>query len=179
MGQFLASSSYAMRLARLWHKQQKRKYTGDPYFIHLAEVAAITSTVFMGQLIQDDAVSVAWLHDAVEDQGVSESQLYDCGFSQNVVSGVLALSDLEEGNRATRKAFQRERLSRSPGWIQTIKCADLLSNLSSIVFHDPQFARVYVKEATALVYVLVLANKELKDLLKQELKDADTVLNSK
>lgn len=172
-------SSYAMRLARLMHLQQKRKYTGEPYFVHLAEVAAITSSIFMGQSIQDDAVSVAWLHDSMEDQGVSFEDFAKYGFNENIVHGVAALSDLELGNRATRKSLARERLWSAPTWVQTIKCADLISNLPSIAKHDPNFAVVYVKEVELLIgNDRFVPDPSLLQMLKSDLLNWDTKYSS-
>jgi guanosine-3',5'-bis(diphosphate) 3'-pyrophosphohydrolase len=119
----------AMQFAREAHKDQVRKYTGNPYADHLAEVAGIVATV---ALDTDHAVAVAWLHDCVEDQGIAPQTLVD-EFGMIVTKGVLLLSDLETGNRAERKAASRARLAAAPAWVQTIKCADLISNTSSIV----------------------------------------------
>ncbi len=76
----------------------------------------------------------------------------------------LILSDLEEGNRATRKCLSCERLAAAPGWVQTIKCADLISNTSSIVLHDPDFAKVYSREKRELLAVLTKADRRLWDI---------------
>lgn len=150
----------AMMFAREVHKDQVRKYTGNPYFDHLAEVAGISASI---GLVDGVALSVCWLHDSMEDQGVTMQQLVDV-FGHTVAGGVLLLSDLEKGNRAERKAASRERLSKVPGWIQTIKCADLISNTSSIVKHDPDFAKVYLEEKRLLLEVLTEANHDLRAL---------------
>ena len=154
----------AMMLAMELHKDQKRKYTHEPYWKHLAEVAGIVATVeeFYGQL-GDVAVATAWLHDAVEDQELNPKYLKRY-FGPEIEMGVMLLSDLEEGNRATRKRLSRERLSASPGWVQTIKCADLISNTSSIVMHDPDFAKVYLEEKRLLLDVMSEANPQLRQL---------------
>lgn len=132
----------AMMFAREVHKDQRRKYTNNPYVEHLAEVAGIVSTV---ALDTDHAVAVAWLHDCIEDQGIGAGHLFSM-FGPIVSNAVLLLSDLEQGNRAERKAASRARLAAAPAWVQTIKCADLISNTSSIVMHDPKFAAVYLEE---------------------------------
>ena len=125
----------AMMFARDAHKEQTRKYTGNPYIDHLAEVAGIIATVQSDQVI----LATAWLHDCVEDCGVSLQTIED-EFGLTVALGVSGLSDLESGNRAERKRQSRDRLALCAGWIQSIKCADLISNTSSIVKHDPKFA---------------------------------------
>lgn len=149
----------AMRFARVVHARQVRKYTGNPYVDHLAEVAGIVATVSNEPL----HIAVAWLHDCMEDQGVTGTELTNL-FGHDAAVGVRLLSDMEPGNRATRKQLSRDRLSGAPDWVQTIKCADLISNTSSIVKHDPTFARVYLEEKRALLHVLTKANDQLWEL---------------
>lgn len=157
----------AMEFARKVHAEQRRKYTNNPYFDHLAEVAGITMTVGFDTFDYIQSVmAVAWLHDCVEDQGVTFTELSE-RFGRAVSDGVLWLSDLEEGNRATRKQLSRERLSRAPGWIQTIKCADLISNTSSIVQYDPKFAVTYLEEKRLLLEVLTKADRRLWNIAKE------------
>lgn len=62
---------------------------------------------------------------------------------------------------ATRKRLSRERLAAAPGWVQTIKCADLISNTSSIVQYDPAFAKVYLEEKRLLLEVMGKADPRL------------------
>lgn len=163
----------AMLFAKEAHKEQKRKYTGQPYFDHLAEVAGIVSSVVTkGQITAggiDTIIAVAFLHDCMEDQDVSWTDL-DSAFGPTVADGVQMLSDLEEGNRATRKALSRERLANAPGWVQTIKCADLISNTSSIVQHDPNFAKVYLEEKRLLLEVLTKADRDLHKMACEMVK---------
>lgn len=165
----------AMKFAREVHANQTRKYTGNPYADHLAEVAGIVATVVNWEQIDPDVmVATAWLHDCMEDQEVTVQQLQDalqgCRLSEidAVTRGVQWLSDLEQGNRAERKAASRERLARAPRWVQTIKCADLISNTSSIVKHDPKFALVYLEEKRLLLDVLTGADRALWSIAKQQ-----------
>ena len=147
----------AMVFAMDAHKDQRRKYTGNPYFEHLAEVAGIVACVLPAS---EEAIAVSWLHDCVEDCAISVSDLLD-QFSSTVVDGVILLSDMEKGNRAERKAMSRIRLASAPPWVQTIKVADLISNTSSIVQHDPSFAKVYLEEKRMLLDVLTKADSRL------------------
>ena len=66
------------------------------------------------------------------------------------------------------KRLSRERLARAPGWVQTIKCADLISNTSSIVKHDPVFAKTYLEEKRLLLDVLTMADKRLRELARHQ-----------
>lgn len=149
----------AMAFVRDVHATQVRKYTRNPYIDHLAEVAGIVATVNA----DEDAIAAAWLHDCVEDQGVTEQQLLDL-FGSRIAGGVMLLSDLERGNRAARMLASVKRLATAPAWIQSIKCADVISNTSSIVTHDPNFARVYLREKRARLEVLTRADERLHRL---------------
>lgn len=145
----LANTHSALLFAVEAHSKQVRKYTGEPYLAHLAEVAGIAAACAPRNLHRV-MVCVSLLHDCMEDQGVTHDELVE-RFGDVVAGGVRLLSDLEPGNRASRKAAARERLARAPGWVQTIKCADLISNAPSIIKHDPKFAAVYREEARLLL----------------------------
>lgn len=154
----------AMRFAIEKHGEQKRKYIGEPYWKHLAEVAGIVSTV----QVDDYVIATAWLHDVIEDCSVSPLEIEE-KFSKEICEGVVLLSDMENGNRATRKKLSRERLSDAPFWVQNIKVSDLISNTSSIVLHDPEFAKIYLEEKKLLLDVLTKADKKLIDMAKSYL----------
>ena len=122
-----------MEFAREVHNDQTRRCSGNPYVDHLAEAAGITASVLAdGSELQEVMLATAWLHECVEDQGVTKYTLID-QFGEHVADGVMWLSDLEEGNRTNRKALSQRRLMRAPERVQTIKWADLISNTSSIV----------------------------------------------
>lgn len=159
----------AMLFARRVHCAQRRKYTGNPYVDHLAEVAGITMTVgwHTPTVHPDQLMAVCWLHDTIEDQGVTYDELRET-FGETVASGVLLLSDMETGNRADRKRQSRARLASAPGWVQTIKCADLISNTSSIVMHDPKFAVTYLEEKRLLLDVLTKADPRLLQMARHQ-----------
>lgn len=147
----------AMIFAMQVHKNQKRKFTGNPYFNHLSEVAGIVGSVYGPS---DIVQATAWLHDSIEDQGISPYEI-EKRFGKHVRIGVEALSDLETGKREERKRLSRERLAKQPGWIQNIKVADIISNCSSVLMHDPSFATVYLAEKRLLLEVLTKASPEL------------------
>jgi (p)ppGpp synthase/HD superfamily hydrolase len=52
---------------------QKRKYTGEPYIVHPAEVAKIVASV-PGST--PDMVAAAWLHDVVEDTACTYTDIH-------------------------------------------------------------------------------------------------------
>lgn len=146
----------AMQFAMEVHKDQKRKYTMNPYFIHLAEVVGLLAPVRHNAI----SIAVAWLHDCVEDCNV-EIDLLKEKFGKNVAEGVFLLSDLEKGNRKLRKELSRKRLADAPDWVQDIKVCDMISNTSSIVQHDPKFAKIYLEEKKLMIEVLTKADIRL------------------
>lgn len=154
----------AMMFAREVHKHQVRKYTGNPYIEHLAEVAAIAASVCRINI--DITMAVAWLHDCIEDQGVTPRVIED-QFGLRIADAVGFLSDMETGNRAERKAASRKRLAGAMPWIQTIKVADLISNTKSIVQHDPKFAVTYLEEKRLLLDVLIHADPGLLAIARE------------
>lgn len=143
----------AKQFAEKIHAKQVRRYTNEPYCNHLAEVASLTRE-FGGD---ETSQAAAWVHDSREDQGVTKAEIEHL-LGREVADMVEALSDLEEGNRATRKALSRMRLSKASAEVQTIKIADIISNTRMIVKYDPKFARVYLREKKELLAVLTKAN---------------------
>jgi GTP diphosphokinase / guanosine-3',5'-bis(diphosphate) 3'-diphosphatase len=158
----------AMVLARRLHSHQARKYTGNPYIEHLGEVAGIAASVAdQYPDVRREMVAIAWLHDAVEDQGLTHDELLR-RFGSVVADGVLKLSDLEEGNRAHRKAASRLRLAAAPDYIQSIKCGDVISNTGSIEIHATDFATQYLGEKRLLLGVLAKAHPGLLAVARQQ-----------
>ena len=141
------------------HGDQKRKYTGEPYWKHLIEVAGIVATVDSDPLPN----AIALGHDLLEDTEVEFEEIAAL-FGSDVADGIKWLTDTTDGNRARRKAQDRLRLSAAPGGIQTIKVADMISNTSTIVQHDPNFAKVYIREKIAMLNVLHSADRGLRNL---------------
>jgi (p)ppGpp synthase/HD superfamily hydrolase len=131
---------------------QLRKYTNEPYIVHPADVVSIVKTVEH----TDEMLAAAWLHDVVEDTGVT-LETVRAEFGDEVATLVGWLTDVsrpEQGNRATRKAIDRAHSAAAPARAQTIKYADLISNTRSIMEHDEKFARTYLEEKRLLLAVM-------------------------
>ena len=138
---------------------QVRKYTFEPYIVHPTEVASIVATVPH----TNEMLAAAYLHDTVEDTGVSIVDI-QVEFGNEVASLVSWLTDVskpEQGNRAVRKAIDREHTAMAPAAAQTVKLADLIANSRSILAHDPAFARVYLEEKRMLLEVLTRGDATL------------------
>ncbi len=132
---------------------QKRKYTGEPYIVHPAEVAKIVAGV-PGST--PDMVAAAWLHDVVEDTGCTYTDIH-MAFGADIAALVGWLTDVskpEDGPRWYRKKMDREHTAEAPAEAQTVKLADLISNSRSIMEHDPKFAKTYLEEKRLLLTVM-------------------------
>lgn len=153
--------AHALECARNYHLGQVRKYTNEPYISHPIHVVCLYAQYVGFDVL---AVTVLLLHDVVEDCGASLAAL-SILFGIEVADGVAFLTESKMGNRATRKARQREKLSKAPAYIQTGKVCDLLSNVPSIKENDPSFYKTYRLEAISLLDALTLANPDaVRDL---------------
>lgn len=141
---------------------QKRKYTDEPYIVHPIEVAHLVET----HDGTDEMVAAGFLHDVCEDTGVTIELIHQ-EFGAEVAELVGWLTDIstpEMGNRATRKAIDRDHSANSPAAAQTVKLADLISNSRSILEYDRHFAKVYIREKKLLLEVLTKGDPRLRKM---------------
>ena len=147
----------AIIFAATAHAGQKRKYTNDPYVVHTIEVMQILNEISA----PIEVLIAALLHDVLEDT-IVRAPAIKRRFGEQVLQLVIEMTEVPvEGNRKIRKAAEVERLRGVSNWGKTIKCADLISNTSSIVQYDPGFARVYLDEKEALLPALEGADERL------------------
>ena len=166
--------SLAMQIAAMLHSGQVRKYTGEPYVWHCIEVA----NILRGRGYVGDIVCAALLHDVIEDTEMSAREMRAL-FPDSIVSLVLEVTDISttlDGNREKRKNIDRDHLSMASAHGQTIKLADLISNTKSIVAHDRNFAKVYLKEKQKLLEVLTKGDKILWSRAQAQLLEAQELI---
>lgn len=166
------AKSFAIR----YHGDQKRKYTGEPYWHHLEHVASIVSEYTDDQQM----IAAAWLHDVIEDTECTVDRVMDTfgvAVSQ-LVSGLTDVSTADDGNRATRKALDRIALSAQCRRVHTIKCADLISNTESIVRYDKKFAKVHLGEKRLLLSVLTQAHPDILKRAQQCLEANELLIDA-
>lgn len=131
---------------------QRRRYTGEPYIVHPIAVARLVRSIGG----TNEMIAAALLHDVVEDTPVTLVEI-EREFGGVIASLVEQLTDVsvpEDGNRAIRKEINRQHSARATAEGQTIKLADLIDNSRTIKEHDPEFAKVYMREKRALLEVL-------------------------
>lgn len=146
------------------HSGQVRKYTGEPYAVHPKAVALIVAEV----TADADMICAALLHDVVEDTPVTFTEIFEKfgGRVMQLVSEVTNISKKSDGSRKERKQIDRNFLAKASGDAQTIKLADIMDNIVSIVSHDPKFAKLYLNEKAQLLYVLTKGNMQLQTKAK-------------
>lgn len=133
---------------------QVRKYTGEPYHVHVIAVAELVQSVTS----DEEIIAAAYLHDVLEDVAPSMSRygadVIRQEFGERVLSLVLELTDVytkenfPELNRKQRKALEADRLSRVSYSAKIIKRADLFDNNKSIT--GTSFEKVWLEEKAVL-----------------------------
>lgn len=164
--------SYALAV----HGDQKRKYTGEPYFNHCRNVAAYVSHVTNNS----DIVAAAALHDTIEDTPATFKDIL-AAFGPVIARLVMEVTDVStkaDGNRATRKAIDLAHLAKSSPAGATIKLADLLDNTSSILTYDKNFSKIYIPEKRAALEVLKHGNPDLWGYANQTLQRCESELSA-
>lgn|SRR5574338_111838 len=149
----------ASAFAHQKHKDQQRKYTGEPYFNHCKEVAALVYS--LGG--DEHMIAAAYLHDTVEDCGVTLQEIQE-NFGEDVMNLVSDLTDVSkpsDGNRKIRKKIDRMHTAKASPRAKTIKLADIISNTIDIVEQDPRFAKIYLEEKALLLPHLTEGNNVL------------------
>jgi len=153
------------------HKRidQRRRYTGNPYDVHLRAVAELVASVTE----DPETVAAAWLHDVVEDTPTTFDDIareLNPGIAR-LVAEVTDVSRPSDGNRRVRKAIDRAHLAEASARGMTIKLADLIDNCRDICRNDPRFARIFVAEAAALLEVLGEGDARLMERARRTVED--------
>lgn len=129
----------AAEIATAAHQGQCRR-NGAPYISHPRAVADRVKG-------DDIAEAIAWLHDTLEDTGLTVKELIEAKFPQQVIDAVILLTktdDMDYNQYLLR--LKKDTLAKK------VKIADLLANLSD----DPSDKQI-VKYSKAL---LTLMDKE-------------------
>jgi hypothetical protein len=126
----------------------RRKYTDEPYVTHPLAVADIVRT----RPHTPEMVAAAVLHDTVEDTFATLIEIaYLFGFTvAQLVDGLTDVGFPWKGNRAARKAMDREHTAQARPGAKTVKAADCLHNGRDILANDPHFAVGFFREIKLL-----------------------------
>lgn len=150
----------------------RRKYSNQPYAVHLERVAKTVASV----TDDEEMIAAAWLHDVVEDTPATLDDI-ERNFGSSIASLVRELTDVSkpgDGNRAVRKTIDREHLAQVSDRAQTVKLADLIDNCTDITKHDATFARVFLDEMKALLGVLIKGDEGLMRRAQKTMEQCNT-----
>ena len=156
---------YAMRK----HGSQTRA-SGDPYFSHPLEVAAILT-----ELRLDDAtIAVALLHDTIEDTDATRAEI-DTIFGEEIGKLVEGLTKIKRLDLQTQKAKQAENFRKlllaivDDVRVLLVKLADRLHNMRTLE-HMPEHKRARIAEETMEIYAPLAGRMGMQDM-REELED--------
>jgi RelA/SpoT family (p)ppGpp synthetase len=151
------------------HGSQKRA-SGDPYFSHPLEVAAILTDL----KLDDSSIAVALLHDTIEDTGATRAeidQLFGPAIGR-LVEGVTKLQRLELVSREEQQAENLRKLLLAISEdirVLLVKLADRLHNMRTIQFVREE-KRARIAEETMEIYA-PLAGRMGMQSMREELED--------
>ncbi|HXI07465.1 MAG TPA: bifunctional (p)ppGpp synthetase/guanosine-3',5'-bis(diphosphate) 3'-pyrophosphohydrolase [Bradyrhizobium sp.] len=156
---------YAMKA----HGAQTRA-SGDPYFSHPLEVAAILT----GLKLDDATIVAALLHDTIEDTEATRAEI-DQIFGHEIGALVEGLTKLKRLELVSREAKQAENLRKlllaiaDDVRVLLIKLADRLHNMRTLEFVPPA-SRRRIAEETLDIYAPLAGRMGMQEM-REELED--------
>ena len=156
---------YAMRA----HGEQRRA-SGDPYFSHPLEVAAILTDL----KLDDATIAAALLHDTIEDTEATRAEI-DSLFGHDIGALVEGLTKLKKLDLVTKEAKQAENLRKlllaiaDDVRVLLVKLADRLHNMRTLHFM-PVEARRRAAEETLEIYAPLAGRMGMHEM-REELDD--------
>src|SRR6478752_2306139 len=156
---------YAMKA----HGEQTRA-SGDPYFSHPLEVAAIVTDL----KLDDATIAAALLHDTIEDTETTRAEI-DSLFGHDIGVLVDGLTKLKKLDLVTKEAKQAENLRKlllaiaDDVRVLLVKLADRLHNMRTLS-HMPPEKRVRIAAETLDIYAPLAGRMGMQEL-RDELED--------
>src|SRR5262249_31111563 len=156
---------YAMKA----HGEQRRA-SGDPYFSHPIEVAAILTDL----KLDDATIAAALLHDTIEDTEATRAEI-DSLFGRDIGTLVEGLTKLKKLDLVTKEAKQAENLRKlllaiaDDVRVLLIKLADRLHNMRTLEYMPPE-ARRRAAEETLDIYAPLAGRMGMHEM-REELDD--------
>jgi len=151
------------------HGSQKRA-SGDPYFSHPLEVAAILTDL----KVDDATIVAAMLHDTIEDTAVTREDV-NKAFGEEIGGLVDGLTKLGKLDFVTKHAQQAENFRKlllaiaDDARVLLVKLADRLHNMRTLNFM-PEEKRVRIAQDTLDIYA-PLAGRMGMQSMRTELED--------
>jgi len=151
------------------HGSQKRA-SGDPYFNHPLEVAAILTEL----KLDDASIAVGLLHDTIEDTDATRAEI-DQLFGPEIGAIVDGLTKIERLNLVSREEAQAENLRKlllaisQDVRVLLVKLADRLHNMRTLQYMPPE-KRTRIAQETMDIYAPLAGRMGMQDM-RNELED--------
>jgi len=157
-------------LSKEVHKNQVRKFDGSPYFVHPDAVANIVKEFKKSKHI-NELISAAYLHDSMEDCGISFDYL-QTQFGYMVASIVAEVSNnIEMLKKYGKKYYMSNKVLTLSNYGLVIKLSDRLDNISDLNIVSQEFKDRYIDETEYLIQVL----QDFRNLTHTQLKLIDAI----
>ena len=149
---------------------EQRRASGDPYFSHPIEVAAILTDL----KLDDATIAAALLHDTIEDTAATRAEI-DRLFGPDIGTLVEGLTKLKKLDLVTKEAKQAENLRKlllaiaDDVRVLLVKLADRLHNMRTLDYM-PVEARRRVAEETLEIYAPLAGRMGMQEM-REELDD--------
>lgn len=156
---------YAMKA----HGSQKRA-SGDPYFSHPLEVAAILTEL----RVDDETIAAAMLHDTIEDTETTRTDI-ESRFGPDIATLVEGLTKIKKLDLVSKKAAQAENLRKmllavaEDARVLLVKLADRLHNMRTLHYVPPD-KRARIAEETLEIYAPLAGRIGMQEM-REELED--------
>ncbi|MCA3595233.1 MAG: bifunctional (p)ppGpp synthetase/guanosine-3',5'-bis(diphosphate) 3'-pyrophosphohydrolase [Methylobacterium sp.] len=156
---------YAMKA----HGTQKRA-SGDPYFSHPLEVAAILTEL----RVDDETIAAAMLHDTIEDTETTRTDI-ESRFGADIATLVEGLTKIKKLDLVSKKAAQAENLRKmllavaEDARVLLVKLADRLHNMRTLHYVPPD-KRARIAEETLEIYAPLAGRIGMQEM-REELEE--------
>ncbi len=140
----------AKTLSKIIHNNQIRKFSGFPYFVHTESVANIVVEFKKSKHLKE-LISVAYLHDSIEDCGISFNYLLS-EFGYMVASIVAEVTnDLKIMKYYGKKYYMSNKVLTLSNYGLVIKLSDRLDNVSDLHIAPAEFRKKYIEETEYMI----------------------------
>ena len=148
----------------------QRRASGDPYFAHPLEVAAILTDL----KLDDATIAVGLLHDTIEDTDATRAEI-DKQFGKEIGSIVDGLTKIDRLNLVSREEAQAENLRKlllaiaQDVRVLIVKLADRLHNMRTLSSLNPE-QRQRIAQETMEIYAPLAGRMGMQEM-RTELED--------
>ena len=163
----LLNKAYVYAMQKHGHQ---RRASGDPYFSHPLEVAAILTDMHLDEA----TIAVALLHDTIEDTTATRQEIDEL-FGPEIGKLVEGLTKLKKLDLVSKKAEQAENLRKlllaisEDVRVLLVKLADRLHNMRTLD-HVPPDKRLRIAEETMEIYAPLAGRMGMQDM-REELEE--------